>query len=131
MAGLTDSKIKGLRAKDKVYRVSDGDGLYLEVRTNGTKFWRYRYTLNGKPSMMSLGEYLGVDKQGKPQGITLKKARELRDKKKPQVKVGIDPVAHREVSKLITFEAVAMAFCAEKLEKHNWTEGTYLSLIHI
>jgi integrase len=125
MAGLTDSKIKGLKAKDKVYRVSDGDGLYLEVRTSGAKFWRYRYTLNGKASMMSLGEYLGVDKDGKPQGITLKRARELRDEKKPQVKDGIDPVAHRETAKLNTFETVALAFCEEKRTKGGWTASTH------
>ena len=125
MAGLTDGKIKGLKAKDKVYRVSDGDGLVLEVRPSGDKFWRYRYTLNGKASMMSLGQYLGKDKGGKVQGITLKKAREQRDIEKSRVVSGVNPVTHREVSKLNTFGAVALAFCEEKLSKGGWTASTH------
>jgi hypothetical protein len=42
---LKDIQIKALKAREKIYRIADGDGLAIEVRTNGAKFWRYRYRL--------------------------------------------------------------------------------------
>ena len=54
---LNDTKIKQLKPRDKMYRVADHSGLCLEVRTNGTKLWRFRYRFLGKASMISLGEY--------------------------------------------------------------------------
>ncbi|MCP4766304.1 MAG: DUF4102 domain-containing protein, partial [Gammaproteobacteria bacterium] len=61
---LNKSAIKRLRPKDKMYRILDGDGLYLEVRTNGEKYWRFRFKkLDGKNTMVSLGRYpdIGIE----------------------------------------------------------------------
>jgi len=41
---LNDTKIKTLKAKNKNYSLSDGQGLQLLVKTNGSKLWEYRYT---------------------------------------------------------------------------------------
>lgn len=60
---LTDTRIKGLKPTDKVYRVGDGKekGLSLEIRPTGSKIWRFRYTKSdGKQTMISLGEYPAV-----------------------------------------------------------------------
>lgn len=54
---LNDTKIKQLKPKEKVYRVADQGGLSLEVRTSGTKQWRFRYRFLGVAKMISLGEY--------------------------------------------------------------------------
>lgn len=54
---LKDIQIKALKAREKIYRIADGDGLAIEVRTNGAKFWRYRYRFAGKAGMLSIGEY--------------------------------------------------------------------------
>ena len=35
--------------------MADAKGLCIEVRPNGSKLWRYRYRLDGKASMFSLG----------------------------------------------------------------------------
>jgi|TARA_R100000231_G_scaffold73854_1_gene57842 hypothetical protein len=35
---LTDIKTKKAAAKEKAYKLSDGKGLYLEVRPNGSKY---------------------------------------------------------------------------------------------
>ena len=68
---LTNTKVKQLKALDKVYRVIDKDGLYIEVKPNGRKFWRHRWRkLDGGYTMTSLGEF--------PQ-ITIEAARKLRD----------------------------------------------------
>ena len=36
---LTNTKVKQAKPKDKVYKLSDGGGLQLRVKTNGTKSW--------------------------------------------------------------------------------------------
>ena len=61
---LNKTAIKRLRPRDKMYRILDGDGLYLEVRTNGEKYWRFRFKkLDGKNTMVSLGRYpdIGIE----------------------------------------------------------------------
>jgi hypothetical protein len=54
---LTDTKIKKAKPKDKVYKLFDGDGLYLEVKPNGKKTWRIKYRLNGKGRTYTIGKY--------------------------------------------------------------------------
>ena len=45
---LTDVKVRNAKAKVKDYRLTDGHGLHLFVKENGSKLWRYRYEFNGK-----------------------------------------------------------------------------------
>ena len=42
---LTDSKCRTAKCKDKPYKLSDTKGLYLGVKPNGVKAWRYRFKL--------------------------------------------------------------------------------------
>jgi integrase len=61
---LNKTVIKRLRPREKMYRILDGDGLYIEVRTNGEKYWRFRFKkLDGKSTMVSLGRYpdIGIE----------------------------------------------------------------------
>ena len=44
---LTATKLNSLKPKDKTYRVSDANGLSVEVRPNGSKYWRQAYRYNG------------------------------------------------------------------------------------
>ena len=71
VSSLMDTKIKHLKPKDKKYKISDGKRLYIVIEPNGRKWWMYEYMYNGKRTQKSLGDY--------PE-ISLKKARELRDK---------------------------------------------------
>ena len=41
---LTDTEIKKAKPKDKDYKLSDGENLYLVVKSNGTKFFRFDLT---------------------------------------------------------------------------------------
>ena len=43
MIMLTDTAIKKAKAREKAYRMRDGNGLYLEITPKGKKRWRYRY----------------------------------------------------------------------------------------
>ena len=38
---LTDTKLRSLKPSEKRQRVFDGDGMYLNVRLNGGKCWRF------------------------------------------------------------------------------------------
>ncbi len=54
---LTDTKVKALKAKDKPYKVFDARGLYLQVRPNGSKYWRFKYRFAGKEKLLAFGTY--------------------------------------------------------------------------
>lgn len=80
---LTDTKLRSLKAKDKVYRIADSNGLAIEVRPTGAKYWRYRYRYAGNATMATLGEY---------PAMALAEARVARDKARAQLKAGANPV---------------------------------------
>ncbi len=42
---LTDTQCRNAKPKEKPFKLTDGKGLYLEVKPNGVKAWRYRYEL--------------------------------------------------------------------------------------
>lgn len=54
---LSDLEVKNAKPREEPYRLKDENGLFLHVRPSGKKKWRFRYWLNGKESLLSLGEY--------------------------------------------------------------------------
>jgi len=120
---LTDAKIRNTKPGDKPIKLTDGGGLYLEVRTTGAKLWRYRYRIAGKENVFAVGEYFN-DKRGGH--ISLDDARGERDKARALIKQGIHPAHNRQAARLATnaenantFEAVAREWIAKK--KQGWT----------
>ena len=101
---LSEIKIRTAKPKDKPYKISDVDGLYLLVTENGGKWWRFKYRFDGKEKLLSLGTY--------PE-ISLADARQRRDEARKQVAKGIDPGAVRKAMKQAeteeteTFEVIA------------------------
>lgn len=58
---LTDRQIRNAKPIDKEYYLSDGSGLYLRIRPNGSKLWMLRYTgLDKRQKKKSLGKYPDV-----------------------------------------------------------------------
>ena len=61
---LTDKTIqaalKAAAATGKPKKLSDGAGLYLEARANGSGWWRFRFKTDGVEGMLSLGVYPDV-----------------------------------------------------------------------
>src|ERR1019366_3182063 len=59
MAGakLSDTQVSKTKVKDKPYKLSDGHGLFLYITPAGGKFWRWQYRFQGKPQLLSVGEY--------------------------------------------------------------------------
>ena len=41
---LTNTEISQAKPKDKEYNLSDGEGLMLRVKPNGSKLWLFNYT---------------------------------------------------------------------------------------
>ena len=77
---LTDTKLRNLKPKDKLYKVNDRDGLYVAVTAAGAISFRYNYSIHGRQETITFGRY-GVG------GITLAEARELND---PRLLVTVD-----------------------------------------
>ncbi len=103
---LTETKVRNAKAQDKPYRLTDGGGMYLEVATTGSKYWRWKYRFDGKEKRLALGVY--------PE-VTLAAARLKRDAQRKLLKErGSDPLQARREEKIAakisagnTFEAVA------------------------
>lgn len=79
---LTDTAIRKAKPKEKPYKVSDSQGLYLLVNPRGSKLWRVKYRINGVERKLALGSY--------PE-ITLAEARSARDAARRQLAHSIDP----------------------------------------
>ena len=87
---LSDTAIRNAKPTKKQYKLFDGQGLFVLIHPNGSKYFRFRYKLNNKEKMMALGVY--------PE-TTLKQARELRMEAQRLVSEGIDPVLFRQEEK--------------------------------
>ena len=81
---LTNTQIKQAKPKNKEYKLGDGDGLQLRIRTNGKKFWIFNYQrpITKKRTVISFGEYPSV---------SLANARKLRTEAKELLAKNIDP----------------------------------------
>lgn len=120
---LTDTKIRNAKPALKPVKLTDGGGLYLEVRPGGAKLWRYRYRIVGKENVFAIGQYFNDKRAGH---VSLEDARRSRDEARVLVKQGIHPAHKRKVRRLAqiaergnTFEAVAREWIAKK--KPSWT----------
>lgn len=104
---LTDTKIKSLKPKDKVYKVADRDGLYVSVSTVGTITFRYDYRINGRRETLTIGKY-GAD------GINLAEARERLIIARKQVSEGISPATEKRAERNKIRNADRFCVFAEK-----------------
>ncbi len=86
---LNDTKLKSLKPNDKNYSISDGSGLQLLVKTNGSKLWEFRYTspTTLKRRKTSFGTYPVT---------TLKSARDKRDDYLKLLDNGFDPLDEKQ-----------------------------------
>jgi integrase len=100
-------------------RFADGGGLYLEVRREGGKLWRWKYRYNKAEKVMALGSYPAV---------SLAAARLARDEARLLKAKGVDPVAQRKKEKLNAIVSSGDSFKEVALEwfegrRSGWSEG--------
>ena len=79
---LTELSIKQAKPKEKQYKLTDGEGMYLRVYPNGSKYWQLQYWFDGKQKILSFGVW---------PNISLKEARDERFAAKKLIKEGIEP----------------------------------------
>ena len=107
---LSDTACRAARGADREYKLSDGGGLYLLVKPNGTRLWNQAYRFAGKQKKLSHGSY---------PTISLADARRMRDEAKRLLASGVDPGANKRLQKAAamaaaddTFGAVATEYLA-------------------
>lgn len=106
---LTDAIIKALKPTDKVQRHSDGNGLSLIVKPNGSKLWRARFFIEGQEKNMSLGDY---------REVSLAKARDKNRDARTQVADEVNPIIVRQDKKR-TFDFTLKSVTLMWLEKYS------------
>ena len=52
MQKLTATAVKQAKPEKKTRKIFDGGGLYLEVKPNGSKLWRFKYFFEGKEKLI-------------------------------------------------------------------------------
>jgi len=125
---LNAIKVENLKPKRADYRVADGGGLYILVRPNGSKLWRYDYRLTSGGGAtrrtFSIGEYAengdGVNR------FSLKQARDEHEAARAAVARGehpISPAQRAAKAKAEMVKAEADAITRAEMEEANWTFG--------
>ena len=124
---LTDLQLRQAAPREREFKISDGGGLYILVRPNGSKLWRMKYRQNGREKKLCFGRY--------PE-VCLREARLMRDEARVEIGRGGDPARRRREEKVAamiragdTFESIAHEYIAKReaeglamatLVKANW-----------
>ena len=106
---LTDIKIRSTKPREKSYKLFDGGGLYLEINTVGSKYWRWKYRFAGKEKRLALGVY---------PDFALKAARKSATLLASSLRTGSIPAKARKAAKVAqlgaeSFEAIAREWHAK------------------
>ncbi|CCW32657.1 integrase arm-type DNA-binding domain-containing protein [Xenorhabdus nematophila] len=114
---LNARQIEAAEPKEKTYKLADGGGLYLEITSRGSKYWRmkYRRPTDKKEDRLAFGVYPVV---------SLADARAKRDEAKKLIAQGADPKAEKkgaqaESKGAPSFEQVAREWHASN---KRWSE---------
>jgi Integrase len=109
---LTHTEVDRSKPQEKEYTLQDGDGLYLIVRPNGSKVWRFNYyrpvVTPKKRALLSFGSYPDV---------SLATARTKRDEARALVSDGIDP-QNRQKQKIEAAQVEAQSIFS--VVARNW-----------
>lgn len=128
MGKLNDKAVQAAQSREKQYGISDGDGLTLVIKPNGTKLWWLRYRFAGKAKTLSMGEYPFV---------TLRQAREKAFQAKQLLIDNIDPSVSKQAAKrallqekekdkfdaATNFENVAREWFQKYSASNDWAES--------
>jgi hypothetical protein len=116
---LTDSALKHLKPKEKIYKVTDRDGMYVLVQPSGTLSFRLDYRVNGRRETVTFGKY-------GPAGLSLARARELCIDAKRTITEGRSPAIEKQREKRRLLEARSFGEFGEK-----WLTAAPMSSITI
>jgi len=118
---LSHTAVVNAKPKDKLYKLFDGGGLYLQVNTSGYKCWKYDYRIGKARGTYTIGQYPDV---------SLKSAREDHRQAREHVAKGINPKQIKQQQKVDNqlsdkrFSHYAYAW----LDKQNLADSTFSDL---
>jgi integrase len=101
----------------KISKKSDGNGLFLLTKSNGSKLWRFRFRFTGSYQELALGQY---------PTIPLVEARNLAAQARTLLVQGINPAEERRIrkhksnAKARSFKEVALAWW--QLQRTSWSD---------
>lgn len=98
---LTDTAIRNTKPAEKPIKLTDERGLYLLLKPNGSRWWRFDYRYGGKRKTLSMGVYPDV---------SLKDARARRDEARKLLASGADPGENRKAVKSAKMDQAANSF---------------------
>jgi integrase len=109
---LTNIKCQKTKETDKVQKLFDGKGLFLEIRPNGSKYWRMKYRFLGKEKLLALGVY--------PE-ISLNEARKHIDNNIDPSQAKRQATIEAKINADNTFKAVALEW--HDNQKDRWSKN--------
>ncbi len=121
---LTDVTIRNAKPREKVYKLTDSGGLYLQINPTGSRLWRLKYRVDGREKKLSIGPY---------PDFSLSEARRRRDEAREQLAMGKDPSGEKQRDKLRarvdggnTFNAIASEYCDKRKRdgQQAWAPAT-------
>ncbi len=122
---LDDLTIKAAKPLAKEYTLRDGNGLFLLVHPNGSKYFQLRTTLHGRPKKVQLGAY---------PDLTLSNARKLAIESRRLIDDHKDPIIEAKLDKAqasknaeATFRSVAETWL--EIKKHTLAQSTHLKIV--
>ena len=114
---LSELAVRQAKAKDKDYKLSDSEGLYLFVAKSGRRSWRLKYRFAGKERRLVLGAYPEMSlRQARDRKLEARKL--LAEGKDPGIEAKKAAIA-RSVAVSNTFEVMARNWFA--LQEERWT----------
>jgi integrase len=123
--GLSVVAIKAAQPRDKAYKLSDTDGLYLLITPTGARYWRMNYRHLGKQKTLAFGVWPDTG---------LADARGKRDAARKLLARGEDPAERLRLDRVAaavaassSFQAVADEWLA-KVEKEGRSAATLKKL---
>ena len=112
---LSEFRISKAKSREKPYKLTDGGGLFLLVKTNGSKLWQQKYRYLDKERLLSHGQYPDV---------TLAQARQKRNEARSMLADGRDPAIEKKLAKITaatqartTFELIAEEYIKNMEER--------------
>ena len=110
MNKLTENVVREAAIREKQYKIYDGDGMFILVHPNGSKYWRMKYKFDGKSKLASFGVW---------PGISLKEARERRYDARQKIKGGINPVEAKRKNKQFIEKSTRNKDNSKSFKTHN------------
>jgi len=110
---LTDATIRDAEPRDKPYVLSDGASLYVEVKPNGSKLWKWDFRLpgakNDQPYSIGPWPHVSIDT-----------ARLDADEARAWVRQGLNPTTQRKIKRATNAATQALDFASVAAE---WEAG--------